>query len=137
MPKIINKSPDGRVRVINQLEGPSKTDSSFAKDTDINNIMYKYRAIGVTYNKLPGPGKGVYGDFTKIKDYKSAMESVIQTQNQFMALPSHIRNRFQNDPVQLIKFVEDPKNYDEGVELGLFKPKPKQTELPQTSVDPK
>lgn len=123
MPKVITRTKEGRVRVVNELVGPSKTDQSFAKDTDVNNIMYKYRAIGVDYNRLPAPGKGVYGDFTKIKDYKSAMESVLKAQNDFMALPSNIRNRFQNDPSQLIAFCEDPKNYDEGVKLGLFKPK--------------
>lgn len=46
-------------------------------------------------------------------------------QEQFAALSSKIRKRFNNDPVELLKFVSDAKNLEEMYELGLaVKPAP-------------
>ena len=44
----------------------------------------------------------------------------------FDNLPSDVRNRFNNNPAQLLDFVADPENKEEAIELGLL-PKPEIT----------
>jgi len=41
----------------------------------------------------------------------------------FRALPARIRNRFRNDPLELLTFVQDPENLEEGIALGIFEKK--------------
>lgn len=68
-------------------------------EVDINTIM---RRFGVT-DQLPlGPRTGIYGDFTGISDYESAVERVRGAQERFMELPAEIREKFRNDPGELI-----------------------------------
>lgn len=65
-------------------------------------------------------GEPMYGDFSSVEDYQAAVNSVMQAQDQFMALPAQIRKRFDNDPAQLIAFMNDPGNASEAIELGLI-----------------
>ena len=44
----------------------------------------------------------------------------------FMALPVAIRTRFGNDVVNLLEFIDDPRNIDEARKLGLLKPASKE-----------
>jgi len=54
---------------------------------------------------------------------------LLQAQADFMDLPAKIRQRFNNNPAELIAFLQSPSNVDEAVELGLMekisKPEPK------------
>jgi phage internal scaffolding protein len=47
------------------------------------------------------------------------MNRVIAVQDEFEALPAQIRARFDNDPAQLIEFLENSDNRPEAEELGL------------------
>jgi phage internal scaffolding protein len=60
-----------------------------------------------------------YGDFTGISDYHTALNRVFAAQDEFEALPAQIRARFNNDPAQLIEFLENSDNRPEAEELGL------------------
>lgn len=76
---------------------------SFAVEVDINTIMKRFGATG----EMPsGSAAGMYGDFTGIVDYESAVEAVERAERGFMALPPEVRERFQNDPGQLIYFAQ-------------------------------
>jgi phage internal scaffolding protein len=70
-----------------------------------------------------------YGDFTGIGDYHTALNQVIAAEDEFMSLPATLRARFENDPAQLIEFLDNPQNKDEAVQLGLVNIKP--AEMPQ------
>ena len=59
------------------------------------------------------------GDFSGIGDYHTALNRVIAAQDEFEALPAQIRARFNNDPAELIEFLEDDKNRPEAETLGL------------------
>lgn len=127
--KVITKDKNGVVIKVQSNNGTeTRTDQSYKQQTDINYIMRKFRAVGIGMNNLPIQNKGVYGDFTKVKDYQSALNSVINAQKSFDKLPSNIRKRFSNDPAQLLEFLEDPKNIKEGIELGIYA----QPSLPNT-----
>ena len=95
---------------------PTLAQQHFKDECDINNILRQFNVTGL----LPeAPLSPRYGDFTGIHDYHTALNAVIAADDGFMALPATLRARFQNDPEQLIEFLDNPNNYDEAVKLGL------------------
>jgi len=97
-------------------EEPSLAQQHFKDECDINNILRQFNVTGL----LPeSPLSPRYGDFTGIGDYHTALNRVIAAQDEFEALPAQIRARFNNDPAELISFLEDDKNRPEAEELGL------------------
>ena len=109
-------------------EEPSLTQQHFKDETDINNILRQFNITGM----LPeAPLSPRYGDFSGIVDYHTALNSVIAAQSEFDGLPAQIRARFNNDPAELIEFLDDEKNRDEAVKLGLLDvPKAESTVTP-------
>lgn len=100
----------------------SRTKQSFKDDTNINNIMARFRSTGlVDYVNKFSPQ---YGDVTGI-DFFSSMQTVAKGREMFDELPANIRNRFNNNPELFLDFVDDPQNEAEMVRLGLLvKPAP-------------
>lgn len=97
-------------------EEPSLAQQHFKDECDINNILRQFNVTGL----LPeSPISPRYGDFTGISDYHTALNRVIAAQDEFDGLPAQIRARFENDPAQLIEFLEDENNRSEAEELGL------------------
>jgi phage internal scaffolding protein len=97
-------------------EEPSLAQQHFKDECDINNILRQFNITGL----LPeSPLSPRYGDFTGIGDYHTALNRVIAAQDEFEALPAQIRARFNNDPAELIEFLEDDKNRPEAEILGL------------------
>lgn len=78
----------------------SKVQQHLGVEVDVNTIMRRHGITGA----LPlGPATGVYGDFTDISDYESAVERVRGAEKRFQELPAEVRERFKNDPGLLIK----------------------------------
>jgi len=121
--------PNGRAKIVTVFDGEeakSRTQQQFKEQCDVNNIMNKYKA-GKPITHI-NTKTGVYGDLTEFTDYAESLQKVIHARESFMDLPSNIRTRFGNDPAQLIRFLDDSKNRDEAISLGLIKkpeaPKP-------------
>jgi len=114
---------------------PSKTDQSFAKYVNVNTIMAKYIKTGQVHHLAKN--RGVYQDMTKIPDYRTALQTVIEANSAFDTLPSNIRNRFQNDPAQFIEFLQDSKNVEEAVKLGILTTTIPTTKTPNPETTPK
>jgi len=94
----------------------------FKDESDINKLIARFLRTG----EMPPPrAPGAYGDFTQVTDFQSAMEQLRAARSAFMELPAELRAEFENDPAQLLEFVQDDSNYDEAVELGLVPPRPK------------
>lgn len=121
--------PDGM-----SFEGhPSMTKQEFKNDCDINRIMAKYKVTGV----LPvGMGIGRYGDFSGVEDFQQAQEIIIQAETQFAALPSAVRDRFDNSPLKLLEFIADKSNLAEAKKLGLLKEEAVSPVEPKVVVPP-
>lgn len=103
---------------------PSLTQQHFKDESDINMIIARYNRTGVLVDpSVPRSGSALFGDFSEIKDFQSAQNAICAAAEAFGELDSKIRRRFNNDPGQLISFLDDPANYDEGVKLGLFAPR--------------
>lgn len=106
-----------RYRYPKYFDLPSMTKQSFREECDINNILKRYQKTGVIEHVKHYNGQ--YGDFTGINDYHSACNRVLAAEEAFSTLPSSLRSRFRNDPGEFLSFVNDPKNLDEMVSLGL------------------
>ena len=113
-------------------EDASLTQQHFKDECDINNILRQFNITGILPESSISPR---YGDFTGVVDYHSALNQVIAAEDEFMSLPATLRARFENDPAQLIEFLNNPENLNEAVSLGLVEKKPEVmpqvVELPQ------
>ena len=104
----------------------SLTEQSFAYECDINNIMMKdVRSSLPASNQMP-----IFDSKFDPTEYNEALNLITSARQQFEALPSHIRARFENSPIKLLEFVNNPDNYDEGVKLGIFEKKPIKIDTP-------
>jgi phage internal scaffolding protein len=98
---------------------PSLTQQHFKDECDIDRILKKYSETGFLVNPLEARRPAKWGDFSSVADYQASMNRLVQVQEAFDALPSRVRERFRNDPMQMLAFLEDPANKDEAVKLGL------------------
>ena len=102
-----------------RCEDASLTQQHQKDQADINYIIEQFNVTGI----LPtGPVSPQYGDFSGISDYQSALNAVIDAQDEFMSLPANLRARFENDPSNLINFLSNEENRQEAIELGLIEP---------------
>lgn len=101
-----------------KCEDPSLTVQSSKDECDIN-IMLENMARGVL--PVENPRIPQYGDFsTSASDYHTALNMVLAARESFDSLPAKIRARFDNDPAQMLSFLDDPDNRSEAIELGLI-----------------
>lgn len=101
-------------------EDASLTQQHFKDETDINNILRQFNVTGMLPEHILSPR---YGDFSGISDYKTALDRVMDAHEEFMGLPAHLRAQFDNDPENLIAFLNDESNRSEAEKLGLVQPK--------------
>ncbi|WNK13554.1 MAG: internal scaffolding protein [Microvirus sp.] len=95
------------------------TQDNFAQDCDLNYMMARF---GVGTDKLPLPvvDPRFYGDVSNVPSLRAAMDIVHEAKERFAELPPDIRARFVNSPGVLWDFVNDPRNFDEAVKMGIL-----------------
>ena len=97
-------------------EEPTRAQQHHKDECDINVILERFGKTGqVPVNAI----SGTYGDFSGVYDYHTALNAIIASENEFAALPAQIRNKFQNDPSNLVQFLDNPENRVEAEKLGL------------------
>jgi len=97
-------------------EEPTRAQQHHKDECDINVILERFGKTG----QLPVNAiSGTYGDFSGVHDYHTALNTLIAAEAEFDGLPAKIRARFDNEPAKLIEFLNDPKNKDQAIELGL------------------
>lgn len=112
-------------RFVQNTVGDSMAKQSFRDECNINNIMKKFERTGMIDHVRSVEGS--YGDFTDAPvDYQTAVNIVIAADNMFSSVPAKVRARFNNDPGEFLKFVEDPANIEECRSLGLAVPAPEE-----------
>lgn len=94
-----------------------KTQQHHKEQCDVNKIVQKYDRTGLIQHVSRMEAK--FGDATGIQ-YKEAMDLIINAQRGFDQLPSKIRKYFDNDPGKFVAFMEDERNRDEAIRLGLI-----------------
>lgn len=96
---------------------PSMTEESDYPDTLIPNIF-------AMHGQLP-LREVQFGDFSLMPlDPAEAKARLDDAEAQFMALPSDIRARFHNSPLELIDFLGREENRAEAQKLGFIDPPP-------------
>lgn len=115
---------------------PSLTQQQFKDETDVNVIVDRFLRTG---EMPPTDARAFYGDYINAPDsYQEALALVMAAEDGFNSLSSAIRNRFNNDPNELLSFLQDSKNYDEAVKLGIIEPAPVPEEpVSDISEDPR
>lgn len=107
--------------------GPSRTQQHLADLCSPKRLVEKYgsKRLKEALSREPA----MFSDIPLAGDFKEAMDIIAKGQTSFDALPSGLRKRFGNDPYQLLEFLNDVKNRDEAIELGLI-PRPAVTDEP-------
>lgn len=95
----------------------SATQQQFAEEVDINTIV---RRFGLTGKMPENIGFPEYGDFADVTDYQTALNAVRAADESFLTIPAEVRARFHNDPQELLSFLNDGRNKDEALKLGLI-----------------
>ncbi len=118
--------------------GPTMTKQSFQQECDVNFIMNKWKRTGEIPAAMVGTLPPSYGDFSNPTDYMTALNQVIEAKEAFAHLPAFLRDRFANQPVNLLAFLANPDNQEEAVKLGLAEaPERSSSEKsPETTVVP-
>ncbi|AXL14558.1 internal scaffolding protein [Microviridae sp.] len=103
---------------INQDE--CMTHQEFKEECNIYNLIKNH---GYDYlqnlNQSVTAAQAMYGDYTQINEYQTALNLVQKSNEMFMQIPSDIRKKFNNDAGQYLEFVSNPKNQDKLIEYGL------------------
>lgn len=110
-----------------------------ADAVDINKLIQRAQNGGT----MPQASRqGFYGDVSDFGGLQEAFIKVQEAQELFLQYPADLRERFDNDPVRLVEFLEDPGNLDEAVKLGLVEkrvpetPTPPAPPVPEPAVKP-
>jgi len=134
--KKIEIRPNGTKRVSTVNTEPSKTDQQWKKSCDVNEIVTRYKKTGQLNHVRAN--QGTYADVSQIPDLLTSLLQVKKAEEAFLTVPAELRKKLDNDPVQFIEYLQDPKNDDEARKFGLKPPLPEITTPPTPPpVEPK
>lgn len=97
----------------------STVQQHFKDDCDINILVERFTRTGQLQQRNPEDYS--FGDFSAV-DYQSALDIIMLADEQFGTLPATVRERFSNNPAQLLHFLEQESNREEALRLGLIAP---------------
>lgn len=108
----------------------SPVQQGMLRETDLNQIVARARGQNGPIALPSGGRPPIWGDFDVV-DVMEAQNLLARLRLTFAELPSRVRNHFDNDPQTLIRFVQDPQNYEASVSMGLI---PKQAPKPPSQA---
>lgn len=111
---------------------PTMTVQSEKDNCDINVIMNRYATCGTPLPYRTDGVQPVYADVSELGDYMENYQRCKQAEEMFNNLPSALRKELDNNPANLLPFIQDKKNKERCYEYGLLN-KPA-VEAPQTTV---
>lgn len=98
-------------------DNPGRTKQEFRDDCDINVTVARFLKTGQMPDARPAQQ---FGDFSTVTNFHDATQQVREAENEFATLPSAMRSRFNNNPGELLDFLDDPDNLEEAIELGII-----------------
>lgn len=126
-----NKDPGVRP-VRNTSEEIPRTKQEFEAETNIRNIMAKYRKTGELSHVRESLGQ--YRDMREVPDLHTALSIAADAHSAFEELPSAIRSACDHDVGKFLDFVEDPDNRELCEQEGLFEKKTPKAKAESKSV---
>ncbi len=118
----MNTDKNGKhVPLKNPTYEDGRTKQTFKDETDINKILARAQKTG-TISHI-NQFQGSYGDFSDFDFFENTL-MLTRGREIFDALPSELRNEFQQNPSDFFQYVNDPANKDRLEELlpGLAAP---------------
>lgn len=102
---------------------PSCVQQCDKESTDINTIIKRYGRDCVCAACAANPKQPISEELAMLsaEDFTSMMNKTAQIQSQFEELPADVRKRFGHNPANMLEFIQDPANREEGEKLGLLK----------------
>lgn len=97
--------------------GESMTQQQFSEEADIHNIIRRYDQDGVIMAVRKGTAE--YADFSRVTDYREALDLIDEAKENFLQIPSQIRKQFDNDPAKFYNFAKEPENFAKLLDMGL------------------
>lgn len=103
---------------------PSTVQQNRAGETDINKMLAQATRMDAP---LPvGSLPPMWGDFSAA-DFQQAQDMVVSVKAKFGGLKASTRALFQNSPLVMMQFLQNPDNHAEARRLGLMAPLPPET----------
>lgn len=112
--------------------GKSETQQHFKEDCDVNRILERFLRTGTWTGDpaIKATREPMFGDFAESDlDFRAAQEKLVDADRRFMALPAAIRERFGNNAVKFVEFLQDPANREEAAKMGFLKSAIKETNV--------
>lgn len=103
-----------------KFKEPSMTVQSEKDNCDINVIMNRYATCGTPLPFRSDGVEPVYADVSELGDYMENFQKCKQAEEMFYNLPSSLRKELDNNPANLLSFVQDEKNRERCYEYGLL-----------------
>lgn len=113
----------------------SRTQQHMRDECDINKILAKYHRTGVITHV--NRAKERFGDFGQYGGLAEKLDVLAKAEQAFAMLPATIRNAVGNDIGSFLRYIEDPRHFDECVSWGIYDPPPKAPDVvtpPQPEV---
>ncbi len=110
----------GRPRVQTKNFGPSLTVQSDAKQADIKEILKKYREVGIVEHL--NITEANYRDVTELTDFSDVMRTANEAKQEFMKLPSKVREIFHHDVAIWLDTAHDQEKRTALREAGEISP---------------
>lgn len=104
-------------------KGVSLCKQQFAADADINVLMNRYKrpeVLAAAMSAIGSPRVPRFGDFSSLPDYPTICQSMRMADAAFAALPSSVRDKFDNSVEACLEFLSNSGNLEEAVKLGLL-----------------
>lgn len=119
-----NSAYSGPISCSLEFTEPSLTKQSFKEECDINNILKRAnRMLGQHFlDSYSGYVSARFEDVSGLVDLHTAHAQLDEAIGVFGAMPATLRERFANDPMNMIEFLSNPNNKDEARKLGMLKP---------------
>lgn len=111
---------------------PTRTQKSFQRSADINNIVSRYTKSGIlaTDPSSQPTRQMIFQDLRKRYDFYEVNKMVSAARSEFELLPSADRAKFANSVEVFVDWLSDPSNMDDAIENGYIPDNPdEQTEV--------
>lgn len=99
-------------------ENDGKTQQQFVEEADINTIVNNFLKTGEMPDNVKLPQ---YIDYEGVFDFQTAMNTMLDAEQNFMQIPAKIRAQFENDPQQFLEFAANPENKGKLHEMGFLR----------------
>lgn len=118
MPEKRNVDSRGKERVQTEYLEESQTVQSDGDRADITKILGQYRQVGIVDNL--NMAEAQFADISEFTDFADAIRHAREAEDEFMKLPSKVREIFKHDVGEWLDTAHDEDKRDALVQAGII-----------------